>query len=144
MKCEVAIHDFFTTEEEELEGDAEFSNLWVKDVELPIEEMKEWNEREITTFILDTIMMMGNWVLPHKGCYLNGYYDEEKHTIINDAFGKSPYSIIRNLYCFDSFRERLEHNIISDGWHIVREKSEGSYEWLGQGSSFDEEKLIND
>ena len=34
-------------------------------------------------------------------------------------------------------------DVISDGWHIVKELNDGGCEWLAQGSTFCEDKLIN-
>ncbi len=150
MKCEVAIHDWFTYDEDEDDfgcyrsDDAEFTNLWVTDVDLPIEEMREMTEEEIVATILSVIMMSGHWMLPPDNDHgINGHYLESKHEEFNKAFSNA-HPILQSIYCFDSFSERLEHDVCLNGWHIVREKSPGDYEWLGQGSSFCEDKLIND
>ena len=146
MLCEVAIHDWFQFEEDdERNEDAEFTNLWITGVDLPIEEMKEMTtEEEIVSLIIGIIMMSGNWMLPEDSYdyEVNANYRPNMHERFNKAFAKAD-PILQSIYCFDSYDDRLDHDVILNGWHIVREKTPGNYEWLGQGSSFCEDKFIN-
>ena len=91
MICNIAIHDYYPND-----SDAEVGNLWVDDVDIDLDKMREWDEEQIVSEIL-------------RVCNLN-------------------------LSVTD---------VIQDGWHIVKELNDGGFDWLGQGSTFCEDNLIN-
>jgi len=143
MKCEVAIHDWFTFDHgdvaesyDERKDDPELTNLWVTDVDLPIEEMREMDEREIIDIILNAIFLSGNWMLPP-----DAYDYQVWSSKLPDDYKRMSSQF--PMWFHEDFMEQLRYDVCLDGWHIVREKSPGDYEWLGQGSSFCPDKFIN-
>ena len=137
---EIALHEWFCYDDDERDSDAEFTNAWVELDSFPLEDLKDADERTIVDAIYEAVMNRGRWILPDVDYQVSAELYPDNHQLINRVSLEHGSGI----YYESSFEERIKNFICIQGWHIVQQREDGrGYDWLGQGSSFCEPKLIN-